>query len=289
MPGATSPGHRQGDGLQNGFAAKGTPAASPLAIVSGGSSGIGLCAAKILGKKGCLVALLARDGARLAEARAELEAERIPALVCILDVRDPTACNHIVERLTAQHGAPLWVVTSAGIVEPGFFLEQDAGATRAQMETNFLGTANLVRAAAPSMVAAGRGHIAMVASASGLFGVAGYAGYCASKFAVRGFAEALRIELAASGVSVTVSVPPDTDTPQLAYERPLRPAAIAPFAGAGRPLAPEVVAGHLIRTAERGGFLSAPTSQLAAIARLQGAASAVFARVQMRLLRRHEP
>lgn len=259
--------------------------APPLAVISGGSSGIGLCIAEGLGKKGCLVAIMGRDAARLGRAREALEAQRIAAVARTLDVRDSAACASVVAALVAEHGPPLWVVASAGIVEPGFFLEQDAALAAAQMETNFFGTVNLVRAAAPVMVEAGRGHIAMVASAAGLFGVAGYAGYCASKFAVRGFAEALRIELAAAGVGVTVAVPPDTDTPQLAYERSLRPAAIAPFAGAGRPLAPQLVATHLIRTAERGGFLSAPTAQLAAIARLQGLASGVFARVQMRLLR----
>ncbi|MFG1245577.1 SDR family NAD(P)-dependent oxidoreductase [Xanthobacter flavus] len=274
---------------QHLVAAGSGPPKRPLAIISGGSSGIGLSVAEVLGKRGCTVAILARDPARLDQARANLEAQRIVVSAHVLDVRDGAACTALVDALVAEHGPPLWVVASAGIVEPGFFLEQDAAATPAQMETNFLGTANLVRAAAPSMVAAGRGHIAMVASAAGLFGVAGYAGYCASKFAVRGFAEALRIELAAAGVSVTVSVPPDTDTPQLAYERPQRPAAIAPFAGSGRPLPPQVVAAHLVRTAERGGFLSAPTAQLAAIARLQGLASGVFARVQMRLLRRNEP
>ncbi len=274
---------------QHLVAAGSGPPKRPLAIISGGSSGIGLSLAEVLGKRGCAVAILARDPVRLDQARANLEAQRIVATAHALDVRDAAACTALADALLAEHGPPLWVVASAGIVEPGFFLEQDAAATRAQMETNFLGTANLVRATAPSMMAAGRGHIAMVASAAGLFGVAGYAGYCASKFAVRGFAEALRIELAGSGVSVTVSVPPDTDTPQLAYERPLRPAAIAPFAGPGRPLPPQVVAAHLVRTAERGGFLSAPTAQLAAIARMQGLASGVFARVQMRLLRRSKP
>ncbi len=269
-------------------AASGRPR-RPLAIISGGSSGIGFCVAERLGKAGCQVAILARDPARLAQARAELEAQRIAVVAHTLDVRNPSACTALVDALVAEHGPPLWVVTSAGVVEPGFFLEQDLAATAAQMETNFLGTAALVRAASPFMVAAGRGHIAMVASAAGLFGVAGYAGYCASKFAVRGFAETLRIELAGAGVGVTVAVPPDTDTPQLAQERPLRPAAIAPFAGAGRPLPPQVVAAHLIRTAERGGFISAPTAQLAAIARVQGLASGLLARVQMRLLRRHKP
>lgn len=269
-------------------AASGRPRRS-LAIISGGSSGIGFCVAERLGKAGCQVAILARDPARLARAQAELEAQRIAVVAHTLDVRNSAACTALVDALVAEHGPPLWVVTSAGVVEPGFFLEQDLAATAAQIETNFLGTAALVRAAAPFMVAAGRGHIAMVASAAGLFGVAGYAGYCASKFAVRGFAEALRIELAGAGVGVTVAVPPDTDTPQLAQERPLRPAAIAPFAGAGRPLPPQVVAAHLIRTAERGGFISAPTAQLAAIARVQGLASGLLARVQMRLLRRHKP
>lgn len=274
--------------MKHGVAASIDHPGAPLAIISGGSSGIGLCAARILGAKGYRIALLARDQQRLAQARAALEADGIEVVTRILDVRDAKACQAVVETLTDRHGPPLWVVASAGIVEPGFFLEQGETATRDQMETNFLGTANLVRAAVPSMVAAGRGHVAMVASAAGLFGVAGYAGYCASKFAVRGFAEALRIELSAAGVSVTVAVPPDTDTPQLAYERPLRPAAIAPFAGSGRPLPPEVVAAHLIRTAERGGFLSAPTAQLAAIARLQGVASGLLARMQMRLLSRHK-
>lgn len=260
----------------------------PLAIISGGSSGIGFCIAEILGSRGCTVAILGRDPARLARAREKLEAQGIAVVAHALDVRDFAACTALVDALLAAHGTPLWVVASAGIVEPGFFLEQDVAATHAQVETNFLGTANLVRAAAPSMAAAGQGHIALVASAAGLFGVAGYAGYCASKFAVRGFAEALRIELAGSGVGVTVSVPPDTDTPQLAQERPRRPAAIAPFAGSGQPLAPQVVAAHLVRTAERGGFISAPTAQLAAIARLQGLASGVLARVQMRLLRRNK-
>ncbi|MEP9353079.1 SDR family NAD(P)-dependent oxidoreductase [Xanthobacter sp. KR7-65] len=263
-----------------------TVASRPLAIISGGGSGIGLAAALRLGRAGCRVALLSRDAHKLAQAQHAMAAEGIEVVVQALDVRDRATCADVVSNLCAEHGAPLWLVTSAGIVEPGFFLEQDPALAAAQMDTNFHGTLNLVHAGVPPMVAAGRGHVVMVASSAGLFGVAGYSGYCASKFAVRGFAEVLRIELARTGVSVTVAVPPDTDTPQLAYESRLRPAAIAPFAGAGTPLSPDRVAAHMIRTAERGGFLSAPTADLAAIARLQGLAGGVLARVQMRLLRR---
>lgn len=261
-------------------------APAPLAVISGGSSGIGLAAAFQLGRKGCRVALLARDGARLAAAEAALSQAGIAVVTRPLDVRDRAATGRVVGELCAAHGPPLWIVTSAGIVEPGFFLDQDPDLTERQVAVNLLGTVHVVQAAAPAMAAAGRGHVVLVSSGAGLFGVAGYAGYCASKFAVRGFGEVLRIELAASGVSVTVATPPDTDTPQLAYEGALRPKAIAPFAGSGRPLSAEVVARHMIRTAERGGFLSAPGWPLAAIARLQSLVTDRLAAIQIRLLRR---
>lgn len=261
-------------------------APKPLAIVTGGSSGIGLAVARELGRKGCRLALLARDPDRLAAAAARLAGEGLSILTQTLDVRDRAACAAVVADLIASEGPPLWVVTAAGIVEPGFVLEQDPGLLEEQVATNLLGTFHVVRAAAPAMAAAGRGHVVLVSSGAGLFGVAGYAGYCASKFAVRGLGEVLRIELAQAGVIVTVAVPPDTDTPQLAYEAPRRPPAIAAFAGAGRPLSAEAVARHMIRSAERGRFLSAPGWRLGILARLQGFVSERLAGVQMRLLRR---
>ncbi|MFG1181335.1 SDR family NAD(P)-dependent oxidoreductase [Xanthobacter versatilis] len=261
-------------------------AREPLAIVTGGSSGIGLAVARELGRRGCRVALLARDPARLAAAGSLLAGEGLAILTRPLDVRDRAACEAVVAELIAGAGPPLWVVTAAGLVEPGFFLDQDPARMEEQVATNLLGTFHVVRATAPAMAAAGRGHVVLVSSGAGLFGVAGYSGYCASKFAVRGLGEVLRMELAQAGVQVTVAVPPDTDTPQLAYEARHRPAAIAAFAGAGRALSAEAVARHMIRSAERGRFLSAPGWRLGAIARLQGFVSECFARVQMRLLRR---
>lgn len=279
--GPLSPGPRAGEPLAGGPLARGS-----LAIVTGGSSGIGLAAARELGRKGCRVALLARDPARLAAAEARLAGEGLSVIARPLDVRDRKATEAMVADLIENEGPPLWVVTAAGIVEPGFFLEQDAARMEEQVATNLLGTFHVVRAAAPAMVAAGRGHVVLVSSGAGLFGVAGYSGYCASKFAVRGLGEVLRIELAQAGVQVTVAVPPDTDTPQLEYEAPRRPAAIAAFAGAGRPLSAEAVARHMIRSAERGRFLSAPGWWLGAIARLQSFMSGRLASMQMRLLRR---
>ncbi|QRG05291.1 SDR family NAD(P)-dependent oxidoreductase [Xanthobacter dioxanivorans] len=256
----------------------------PLAVISGGSSGIGLACARLLGGEGCRVALLGRDEARLAAAAGALRAEGIAVEARCLDVRDGPRCARVVDALAAEFGPPLWVIASAGIVEPGFFLDQDPALLEEQVATNLLGTCHLVRAAAPAMAEAGRGHIILVSSGAGLFGVAGYGGYCATKFAVRGLGEVLRIELAAAGVGVTVAVPPDTDTPQLAHELSRRPRAIAAFAAGGPPLSAEAVARHMIRTARRGGFLSAPSWKLRAIAALGDLVRHRLAAIQMRLL-----
>lgn len=255
------------------------------AVISGGSSGIGLAAARLLMRKGCHVALLGRDERRLADAAQSLAGEGRRVETRSVDVRDGARCDAVMGDLATRFGAPLWAVASAGIVEPGFFLEQDPALVEDQVATNLLGTIRFVRAVAPAMVAARRGHIVLVSSGAGLVGVAGYSAYCATKFAVRGLGEALRVELGAQGVGVTVAVPPDTNTPQLAYEMTRRPRAIAAFAAGGPPLSAERVAAHMIRTAERGGFLSAPTWKLRAIAELGAAATRRLMAVQERLLR----
>lgn len=259
----------------------------PLAIVTGGSSGIGLAVAALLANRGCRVALIARDSHRLTAAAARLASVGCrDVLVRTADVRDGAALAGVTGSLIAEAGPPLWLVTAAGIVEPGFFLDQEMAHTEAQVATNLMGTAHAVRAAVPAMVAAGRGHVVLVSSGAGLFGIAGYGGYCASKFAVRGLAEVLRVELSGTGVGITLALPPDTDTPQLAYEASRRPAAIAAIAGAGRVLSAEEVARHMIAAAARGRFLSAPGWRLGALARLQDAISARLAATQARLLRR---
>ena len=262
-------------------------AARPLAIITGGSSGIGLAVAGLLARKGCRVALVARDSARLAAAAERLAASGAGGVMTRqADVADGAAVTAAIESLIAEAGPPLWLVTAAGIVEPGFFLDQDLARTEAQLAVNVMGTAGAVRAAVPAMVAAGRGRVVLVSSGAGLFGIAGYGGYCASKFAVRGLAEVLRVELAGTGVSVTLAVPSDTDTPQLAYEAERRPTAIAPLAGAGPVLAAEAVARHMVAAAERGRFLSAPGLRLGVLAWLQDFISARTAALQIRLLRR---
>lgn len=121
------------------------------------------------------------------------------------------------------------------------------------MQVNFHGTVNCVRAAAPGMrmrAQAGVGarpHIGLVGSMAGHAGLYGYTAYSASKFALRGFAEALRMEMQVDGVRVSLALPPDTDTPQLAAERATMPAVTRSMSGAGGEFSAERVAADILK------------------------------------------
>ncbi len=91
------------------------------------------------------------------------------------------------------------------------------------MQVNYFGVANCIRQALPHLVDNAR--IAIVSSAVAVIGVCGYAAYAPSKFALRGLAEILRVELANQNLNVTLCMPPDTLTPQLSREQLLRPSA----------------------------------------------------------------
>src|SRR5262249_23476456 len=92
------------------------------------------------------------------------------------------------------------------------------------MKTNFVGSLNLAMAAVPFLRVRG-GHLVFLSSGAALYGVYGYTAYGASKFAVRGLAESLYVELAEDNIPVTIGYPPDTDTPQLQAELLTKPAA----------------------------------------------------------------
>lgn len=258
-----------------------------LAIITGGSSGIGLAFARQLARRGHRIALLARDHDRLERARLDLAGDGFQAVLTSVDVGDAAACRAAVEALIAEYGPPAWLITSAGDVEPGLFVSQSIATHEAQLRVNYLGTLYALHAALPAMIAQGQGHVVLISSGAGLVGIMGYGSYCPAKFAVRGLAEVLRVELAATGVCVTVSFPPDTDTPQLVRERPLRPAATATFLAGAKVFSPDAVAGHAVRTALAGRFVSAPGWPLATLAVLGTLIAPLVRAAQRRSLRRH--
>lgn len=251
------------------------------AVISGGSSGIGLECARILCLRGYQVTLLARDKARLESARCLLH-ERSGQEVTIrsLDVVNAQDSEQAIEEI----GPIDWLITSAGMIEPGLFSSLGLDSHRRQMETNYFGTLNLVAPAARIMARNGGGKITMIASGAAFVGIAGYSAYAPSKFAVRALGEILRVELAPKGVSVSVAFPPDTDTPQLAQEELVRPAITRLLAAGGGLLPASHVAEQLIKGAEAGHFMLTPSLLMTAFGWAHSLYAPYFRTKQIRLM-----
>jgi 3-dehydrosphinganine reductase len=230
------------------------------AVVSGGSSGIGLACARELARRGFRIALIARDPERLALAAQILAADGAPHVATFaLDVTDARACAQAIERIEGELGAMDWLIASAGDATPGMFDALEASAHRAQMEVNYFGALNLVMPASTRMAARGAGRIVLVSSAAAFVGVTGYSAYAPGKFALRGLGEILRVELGARGVCVSVAFPPDTRTPLLERELTTRPPISSRMAAAGGLFSAEAVAANIIADAMKGRFVLAPS------------------------------
>jgi len=221
------------------------------AIVTGGSSGIGLATARLLAAGGASVSLLARGADRLDQAAADLRATGATVRTAAVDVADPVVLRNAIEGFVADGGPCDILVTAAGLARPGHFLELEDEVFRSMIEVDYFGTLQAIRLVAPSMVARRRGSIVAVSSGTALLGFFGYTAYAPAKFAVRGLMEALRSELAPAGVHVGCVFPPDVDTPQLAEENLYKPAETAAISGAVKPISAEKVAHGIVRAIER--------------------------------------
>ena len=198
-----------------------------LALVTGGSSGIGLAISKQLAAQGASVWILARDPARLDAACREVSAHRkSPTQKIEILSADVTDGNHIAQVLgnfAQRIGPPDLLINSAGVAKPGLFQEMDLQAFRWMMDVNYFGTLNVTHALVPAMIQRRSGHIVNISSIVGFLGVYGYSAYGSAKFAVRGLSDVLRSELVEHKVHVSVVFPPDTQTPQLDYENQFKP------------------------------------------------------------------
>ncbi|HTW99100.1 MAG TPA: SDR family oxidoreductase [Acidimicrobiales bacterium] len=181
-------------------------------VVTGGASGIGLATARHCGRAGWRVVLL--DLAEpLRQAAGKLSGELWHSSSVTADIRDFDAVEGAFEQVVRQVGEPSAVVASAGIADQSNLVTGDPTRWRSVIETNLLGTANTLRAAAPLLAERGGGDLVVIASLSGRETYVGEPAYIASKWGTVGLGHAARRELAARGIRVTLIEPGLVDTP----------------------------------------------------------------------------
>ena len=237
-------------------------------LITGGSSGIGLALARQAVAAGARVSLVARDPGRLAGARAELLAGHPGAIVGAYpaDVARQAEVLTALAQAEGAHGPVDVLIASAGVAHPGYFEEVPVDVFERTMAVNFFGALFPLKALVPAMRRRGRGAVVLISSGAGLYGLFGYTAYAASKFALRGLAEALRAELRDTGVTVTIVYPPDTDTPMLAEENRIKPPETRAITAGGGLLTAEAVARATLDGLARGRFQVTPGLPMTALA-----------------------
>lgn len=225
-------------------------------LLTGASSGIGLAAAKLLRQEGAHLILLARDEERLAKAAATVGAIPAPGAelhTLSLDLRDRQAVQAATDRLPTRRPVDI-LINNAGYARPGYFEELPLEIFDEMMNTNYMGAVNLTKALLPEMMKRGGGHVTFVSSLVGLMGVFGYTAYAPSKFALRGFAESLRLEMKPHGILVSICYPADTDTPGYANENRTKPPETRAIEGNVKMMSPEAAARKLLDGMAAGKF-----------------------------------
>ncbi|NER81599.1 MAG: SDR family NAD(P)-dependent oxidoreductase [Leptolyngbya sp. SIO1D8] len=183
------------------------------ALITGASRGIGRAIALEFAQQGirCLI-LVARNAKRLAEVAIEVEALGGQAVVLPLDLTQPIEVNVAVARAWRNYGPIDLLVNCAGVSHQTPFLQSRLTDVQSEIDTNLIGLYTVTRLIARRMAVYQQGHIVNVSSLMGKVAAPTMATYSATKFAILGFSQALRGELAPYNVRVTALLPSLTDT-----------------------------------------------------------------------------
>src|SRR5436190_5129502 len=181
------------------------PISGRTVAITGGARGLGLATAKELASRGARVAIGDLDG-DLARVEAAALPGPGPHGGYALDVTDPESFASFLDA-AAELGPLDVMLNNAGIMPVRAYAEEDPVITRRQVEINVLGVMTGTRLALDRMLPRGRGHVVNVASAAGRVAVPGEAVYTATKHAIVGFDEALRVEVRGKGIEVSTIMP----------------------------------------------------------------------------------
>jgi 3-oxoacyl-[acyl-carrier protein] reductase len=180
--------------------------AGAVAIVTGGSRGIGRAIVQVLAAAGMQVVFTSRENAAAA---AEVTAS-VPGATLTsepVDVRNAEACAAFAEKLFDRLGRIDLLVNNAGVVSDNLLAALEPGDVRDVLETNVTGIFNMTRAVVPFMISQRRGKIINLSSVSGEKGGRGQTNYAASKGAINAFTRALAVEVAPRGITVNAVAP----------------------------------------------------------------------------------
>lgn len=179
------------------------------ALITGASSGFGLLTAVTLARRGWHVLATMRDLSRREKLEAAAQVagvlDRIEFLA--LDVTDNEQIAAVAASVAVRPGPLHAVVNNAGFAMAGFADDVSDAELRSQFDTNFFGATAVTWAFLPQLRRQGFGHIVMVSSGSGRMGFPGVSSYVASKFALEGWAETLRLEMTPLGIQVALVEP----------------------------------------------------------------------------------
>lgn len=245
-----------------------------LVLITGGSSGIGLALAKKFAQLGSKIIIVGRNKDKLTQAIEKISRffrdtsqEIIPLQA---DVSQHEVYIPLLTKILNTVGVPDIVVNSAGITKPAFFNDISMEEFQKIIDVNYLGTVATIKAVLPAMLKRDSGTIVNISSVAGFIGTPGYTAYGASKFAIKGLTDALRLELLHSGVNVSIVYPPDTQTPMLEEENKIKPALVKALSEAASPVSAEEVAETILAGITKQRYVIAPGKDTALLHFLAG-------------------
>jgi len=177
-----------------------------VAVITGASSGIGKALAIEMARRGAKVVLGARRKDKLKEVVNVIKDEGGEACYCVMDVTQEVLCHKLISTTVSRYGKLDILVCNAGISMRANFNEVDLMVLHRLMNVNFWGTVNCVKYALPVLVKS-NGSLIGISSIAGIHGLPGRTGYSASKFALTGFLETIRIENLKNNLHVMIAIP----------------------------------------------------------------------------------
>lgn len=178
-----------------------------VVLITGGARGLGLVTARLFAREGAKLAICSRNAEELDRAKQDLQSIGAEVYSAVCDVRDREQVDRFVENVITQFDQLDVLVNNAGVIQVGPLEVQTQKDFEDAMAVHFWGPFHMMQAALPQMKKQGTGRIVNISSIGGKMGVPHLAPYCASKFALVGLSNAMRVELAKDNIFVTTVCP----------------------------------------------------------------------------------